>query len=1200
MVNEQSLIPSPNISIYEQEAKKTPLLTQEELLNLITSYKNGDEMAKQKILLANYRLVLKEANKFAKRNTHLKLDDFIQEGNIALMKAIENYDPTKGAFSTYAIPKIRGHLLKILKEQEFTIRRPLNLTDDIIRYKKLLSNYEMQNIPLPSDTEICNILSISKKTLDKIRETLTSSVTSLNAMVKEDTEIGDLIPSEDPFSLESQLYLDRDVLIILKESLTSLEYYIAYYTLLSPNKKNPLEIANTLGIQRQRLSFLLKKIKIKMSTILDSKTIYKEDVLNNIMLKENTMYKRIKTNPITLSLIIKYQYLKDHLTSLENKLFNLIYFNKYTYTKDQLATDLNISIEECLKVIKSLRNKIKERFSDTDKYRKYRNYLLKKYKSKIFSLISSDSKEIDYKKIKENYDHLILPDILTYFEEVNYPLTKDEYHLLERYFNTQKDYPVRKEEIEREVNISLNHCHHKKSRLSNEILYNTYLKNKDNFSKEEQFYLECFIFHTKSQNIFKTIYPNSNLTKKGNYKMAEYIINKLERMHYNIYGYYEKNLTKEEYIKVRTKYQDRFTDIKLKILDLYYGIDGKKYSLNEIVNLLNKDYTSIRYLLANARNLAMSLYYGLSNRLDINKDLYIPYILDKKYSFIDSTRNILELYLIDNLSSEEIHLKVNLSTERVSQIIRDAIRKIDYYRFGLIKPYDIDKSTLETILKYYNFSSIEENILRLKLLAYKDNDEISKLLGIPLKNISETITKFNRRYYGYQIKDVILDTTDYIKEINLHPSESVLTISEKKFLSYYYGLKTKYNIRGTKLSNEELLKNFNLNNERIISKKLSSILDKIKGHKINIYNNELSYISRKELDRVLNDTHLPINSNEKELLCYLYGLKGYPYKSFNELESILLHKKDYLVNMYKRSILSIKKYQVKEIDCKIDYEEDIIPILRYFPLIDRLKLESLYKDNLTNKDISLKYNISLNQADIEMKRLRQSVKELLSGKKDKVFDFDYYLKVIDNPLLPFYGNLELAKESFNMFYGMNGKEKMTLSEIITKLNLGIAESALNSLIQNLMLAVCRYKSGIKKSNPFSFEQILDIYNRKGFTMKPYIKKVYNRYINKVLNSKNINSANEDIPYIILNDLLIENNYYTFNLDNTSKEEVLNILRRFGNEMNFNIKRQLMQIFDISEKEFMNGRDLNHVYRLLDKLNAKRKKMDLEVLSLKTA
>src|SRR5262249_54137770 len=114
--------------LYLQEIGQTKLLTRGEEVALAERIKKGDKAARERMIKANLRLVVKIARDY--EGFGVPLLDLISEGNIGLMKAVERFDPTKGAkFSTYASWWIKQAIRRALSNQSKTIRLPVHVID---------------------------------------------------------------------------------------------------------------------------------------------------------------------------------------------------------------------------------------------------------------------------------------------------------------------------------------------------------------------------------------------------------------------------------------------------------------------------------------------------------------------------------------------------------------------------------------------------------------------------------------------------------------------------------------------------------------------------------------------------------------------------------------------------------------------------------------------------------------------------------------------------------------------------------------------------------------------------------------------------------------------------------------------------------------------------------------------------------------
>jgi RNA polymerase sigma factor (sigma-70 family) len=86
---------------YLSEINETPLLNAEEEKQLARRIAEGDQEARDHMIRANLRLVVKIARSYTGKG--LGLEDLIAEGNVGLLRAVEGFDPTLNTrFSTYA------------------------------------------------------------------------------------------------------------------------------------------------------------------------------------------------------------------------------------------------------------------------------------------------------------------------------------------------------------------------------------------------------------------------------------------------------------------------------------------------------------------------------------------------------------------------------------------------------------------------------------------------------------------------------------------------------------------------------------------------------------------------------------------------------------------------------------------------------------------------------------------------------------------------------------------------------------------------------------------------------------------------------------------------------------------------------------------------------------------------------------------
>ena len=185
---------------YMQEIGKTPLLTKEEEIKLAARIKKGDKAARDHMISANLRLVVKIAHDY--NNFGLPLLDLISEGNIGLIKAVERFDPSKGGkLSTYAAWWIKQSIKRALANQSKTIRLPVHLVDRISKMRRITAQLADELDREPSDEEIAYTMGLP---VNKVAHLKSVSVrpSSLDAPIGEDgdTTFGELVGDENEAS----------------------------------------------------------------------------------------------------------------------------------------------------------------------------------------------------------------------------------------------------------------------------------------------------------------------------------------------------------------------------------------------------------------------------------------------------------------------------------------------------------------------------------------------------------------------------------------------------------------------------------------------------------------------------------------------------------------------------------------------------------------------------------------------------------------------------------------------------------------------------------------------------------------------------------------------------------------------------------------------------------------------------------------
>jgi RNA polymerase primary sigma factor len=245
------------LNLYMKDAVEVPLLTVQEEIELAARIKKGDMAAREHMIRANLRLVVKIARDYD--GLGLPLLDLINEGNIGLMKGVERFDPAKGGkLSTYSSWWIKQSIKRALANQSKTIRLPIHLVDKISKMRR--ASMELQELlgREPSDEEIAEELEVPVRKV-KLWQRASMKTASLDQPLGDDdsSQLGEVVPDEamsDPYRTleqETTYAMVRDFLQVLdKRELTILS---ERFGLDGGPEKTLDDIGRKFGVTRERI-----------------------------------------------------------------------------------------------------------------------------------------------------------------------------------------------------------------------------------------------------------------------------------------------------------------------------------------------------------------------------------------------------------------------------------------------------------------------------------------------------------------------------------------------------------------------------------------------------------------------------------------------------------------------------------------------------------------------------------------------------------------------------------------------------------------------------------------------------------------------------------------------------------------------------------------------------------------------------------
>src|SRR5438046_4631035 len=242
---------------YLQEIGQFSLLTPQQEIELAKKIKKGDTAARERMINANLRLVVTIARDYA--NFGLPLLDLISEGNIGLTKAVERFDPTKGAkLSTYAMWWIKQSIKRALANQSKTIRVPVHLADKLAKGRRASLQMSDELGREPTDEELGEEIGIASGKVAQLKS-LGIRPTSLDATIRDDdsAEFSEMIGDEDaetPFELlrDKNLLHEMDGLLEVLDKRE--KKIIAQRFGLNGGKPKTLEdVGKDFGVTRERI-----------------------------------------------------------------------------------------------------------------------------------------------------------------------------------------------------------------------------------------------------------------------------------------------------------------------------------------------------------------------------------------------------------------------------------------------------------------------------------------------------------------------------------------------------------------------------------------------------------------------------------------------------------------------------------------------------------------------------------------------------------------------------------------------------------------------------------------------------------------------------------------------------------------------------------------------------------------------------------
>jgi len=272
------------MAMYMREISRYDLLTAEEEIALSNRMNAGDDGARQYMIQANLRLVVKISRRYMGRG--VAFGDLIEEGNLGLIRAVEKFDVAHGCrFSTYATWWIRQAVERAIMNQSRTIRVPVHVAKE---YNSVLRHGSELRASLnrePTELEVANAMGIPVARVQKLIKT------SLGTESADDTlhsnsefTIYDITADEQADAPGDRLESDRRNEMLKKwmDRLTDKECDVVRlrYGLGDIHEPWTLEaIGSHMGVTRERIRQIQMSSLKKLRKMIDIEDVSFEEIL---------------------------------------------------------------------------------------------------------------------------------------------------------------------------------------------------------------------------------------------------------------------------------------------------------------------------------------------------------------------------------------------------------------------------------------------------------------------------------------------------------------------------------------------------------------------------------------------------------------------------------------------------------------------------------------------------------------------------------------------------------------------------------------------------------------------------------------------------------------------------------------------------------------------------------------------------------
>ncbi len=231
------------------------LLSADQMKELVSKAKLGDELAKEKLIQGNYPLIKSVVKHYL--NKGVDYDDLYQIGMLGFLKAINNFDESFDVkFSTYAVPMINGEIKRFLRDDGI-IKVSRTIKTLSIKVKKYIEDYLKEHNDMPQVSQIANALGEAEEDVVLALES-GKTLISIDSKIDENDNNSGLVVDKIIVGDDSEKLLDN---IALKEAIKNLSERDRKILLLRYFRdKTQSEVAEIMQVSQVQISRIESKI----------------------------------------------------------------------------------------------------------------------------------------------------------------------------------------------------------------------------------------------------------------------------------------------------------------------------------------------------------------------------------------------------------------------------------------------------------------------------------------------------------------------------------------------------------------------------------------------------------------------------------------------------------------------------------------------------------------------------------------------------------------------------------------------------------------------------------------------------------------------------------------------------------------------------------------------------------------------------